>query len=93
MVSGAALKAAAAAAAQAAAAVSLSAWLSESDGGQEGGRREGGQLLMCVVGDKSLQTNRRLLDQHVSCHHVGVLDRSMHCKSPGSVCIDSVQEC
>jgi len=63
VVSGQALKAAAAAAAQGAAAVTLSAWLSEGEG--QGGQREGGQLLMMVVGDKNLQSFRRALDQHV----------------------------
>jgi hypothetical protein len=65
VISGKALRASNDAAAQAATAATLSAWqLSEGDG-QEG-RREGGQLMMMVVGDKNLQSCRRTLDQHVS---------------------------
>lgn len=63
VVSGKALRASVDAAAQTAAAVTLSAWLSEGDSHE--GRREGGQLLMMVVGDKNLQLQRRTLDQHV----------------------------
>lgn len=64
VVTGKALRAAADAAAQAQAAVTLGDWLAEGEA-QEG-RREGGQLLMMVVGDKNLQNHRRALDQHVS---------------------------
>ena len=82
VVSGNALRAAAAAAAQASAAVTLSAWLTEGEG-QEG-RREGGQLLMMVVGDKGLQAARRTLDQHVSMHAPGkVLLYSSHARTVG----------
>lgn len=63
VVSGKALRASADASAQAAAAVTLSAWLSE--GAATEGRPEGGQLLMVVVGDNSLQAQRRVLDQLV----------------------------
>jgi hypothetical protein len=65
VISGKALRASNDAAAHAAAAATLSAWqLAEGDA-QEG-RREGGQLLMMVVGDKNLQSSRRTLDSHVS---------------------------
>jgi hypothetical protein len=64
VVTGKALKAAADAAAQAQAAVTLGEWLTEGEA-QEG-RREGGQLLLMVVGDRNLQIHRRALDQHVS---------------------------
>jgi hypothetical protein len=67
VVSGQALRASAEAAAQAAAVVTLSAWLAEGEGHE--GRREGGQLLMMVVGDKNLQIERRTLDQHVGGLH------------------------
>lgn len=67
VVSGQALRASADAAAQAAAVVTLSAWLCEGEGHE--GRREGGQLLLMVVGDKNLQTERRTLDQHVGGLH------------------------
>lgn len=63
VVSGKALRASADASAQAAAAVTLSAWLSE--GAAAEGRPEGGQLLMMIVGDNSLQEQRRALDQLV----------------------------
>lgn len=66
VVSGKALRASNDAAAHTDAAATLSAWqLAEGDG-QEG-RREGGQLLMMVVGDKHVQSYRRTLDSHVSC--------------------------
>lgn len=64
VVTGKALKAAADAAAQAQAAVTLGEWLMEGEA-QEG-RQEGGQLLLMVVDNKSLQVHRRALDQHVS---------------------------
>lgn len=63
VVSGKALRAAADGSAQATAAVTLSAWLSEGTAAE--GRPEGGQLLMMVVGDNSLQAQRRALDQLV----------------------------
>jgi hypothetical protein len=67
VVSGKALRASADASAQAAAAVTLSAWLSEGAAAAGEGRPEGGQLLMMVVGDNSLQAQRSTLDQLVGC--------------------------
>jgi hypothetical protein len=51
-------------AAAAAAAATLPPWLTDS--GEDGTHREGGQLLVMVIGDRDLQDLRRALDSHVS---------------------------
>lgn len=85
VVTGKALKAAADAAAQAQAAVTLGEWLTEGEG-QEG-RREGGQLLLMVVGDRSLQNHRRALDQHVGARTVmAVYHAVLRICCPTSMC-------
>jgi hypothetical protein len=95
VVSGQALRASADVAAQAAAVVTLSACLTEGESHE--GRREGGQLLLMVVGDKNLQTERRTLDQHVGglygfCRRLNSCWHMCRTAAAGTACACSYQQ-